>query len=128
MASAFESKLLGSATVFVVSNLEKSVEFYQEKLGFELSYSYGEPAIFSIIDRDDCCIHLVSVTAREKGLGKGSVYIFASEVDLLFAEYKTKEIETVTSPVTYDHGMREITIEDLDGNQLTIGASVEEQN
>jgi len=115
-------KLLGSAPVFTVSDISAAVVFYTQKLGFEQSYEQGEPACFVILDRDDFSLQLVHSEMTDKEQGQSHAYVFASEVDLMAAEFTAKEVELRSSPQDFAHGMREFSLEDLDGNRLTFGA------
>lgn len=118
------AKLLGSAPVFVVSSMEKAMAFYVEKLGFELSYEMGEPAYFTILDRDDFSLQLVEASMTDKQVGQSLAYVFSTEVDLLAAEWIAAGVE-VSKPENFDHGMREVTLVDPDGNRLNVGAEIQ---
>jgi catechol 2,3-dioxygenase-like lactoylglutathione lyase family enzyme len=54
---ASDTVKLGSiAPQFLVDNLQRSIEYYCEHLGFELDFSYE--AFYASVSRDGCAIHL----------------------------------------------------------------------
>jgi hypothetical protein len=60
-----EGNLLRSAPYFPVSNVERSMAFYQVKLGFGLDYAGGSPTEFAICSRDGFAIMLRQVAEPE---------------------------------------------------------------
>lgn len=65
MSSSQTTKLIRSAPYFPVSNVERSVTFYEEVLGFRCEYSAGTPLQFAICSRDGLAIMLRRVDAPE---------------------------------------------------------------
>ncbi|MEM1026602.1 MAG: VOC family protein [Planctomycetota bacterium] len=57
--------------------------------------------------------------------GTGAAYVFCDEVDAYFAEITQRGAATDGPPRTYDYGMRDFMVRDLDGNQLSFGSPVE---
>jgi catechol 2,3-dioxygenase-like lactoylglutathione lyase family enzyme len=117
-------------------DVAKSVDFYRDRLGFEVLHHDGG---FAVLCRDEAVIHLWEASDeswRERSggdspvksgaesfiAGTASCRIVASDVDELFAEYQPKD---VLHPVSRDgvddtnFGTREFATLDLDGNLLT---------
>ena len=69
MASPASVSLLGSATVFVVKDVLRSVQHCCEVLGFYTEFTYGEPTFYAGVERDGVLIHLqaASETKRQPG-------------------------------------------------------------
>jgi hypothetical protein len=44
--------LVGAATVFVVSDIAKSIAYYRDSLGFDVTFQYGEPLFYACLCRD----------------------------------------------------------------------------
>jgi hypothetical protein len=38
--------MLGTATVFVVSDIASSIEYYRSALGFQVTFQYGDPTFY----------------------------------------------------------------------------------
>ena len=119
-----------------VRDVAKAVDFYRERLGFEVLHHEGG---FAVLRRDAAELHLwqasdeswrerrasdrpVQSGAESFIAGTASCRIAASEVDALFSEYEAKG---VLHPVSRDgvedtdFGTREFATLDLDGNLLT---------
>ena len=117
-------------------DVAKAVDFYRERLGFEVLHHDGG---FAVLRRDDAELHLwqasdeswrdrvgsdrpVQSGAESFIAGTASCRIAASNVDELFSELEAKD---VLHPVSRggvdetDFGTREFATLDLDGNLLT---------
>lgn len=116
-----------AAPIFPVKDVEKSIAFYRDQLGFELSFSWEDPPSYAVIRRGEgVSIHLVK---REDNLQPSarhtSLYIFVYDVDKVFEEFQAKEVQ-ITHPLQdQDYGMRDFDIIDPDGFRLCFGMSLE---
>jgi uncharacterized glyoxalase superfamily protein PhnB len=113
----------------VVSDLDRSLAFYRDVLGFtvvttvpEQASPGGEPLVFAWMQRDTVSVFLNSEEAAKMKASAGSGMLFitleaadvASGVDALFAAVKDRA--PVEMPLTDQfYGMREFTITDPDG-------------
>jgi uncharacterized glyoxalase superfamily protein PhnB len=113
--------LCGSATVFVVQDVLRSVEHYRDALGFQTVFTYGEPTFYAGVARDGITIHLQAASATKRQLGQGAVNVFVSDVDALFEELRSRGARTLNEPKDYPYGMRDFDVTDLDGNHLCFG-------
>jgi hypothetical protein len=73
----------GSATVFVVQDVLRSVEHYRDLLGFSTVFTYGEPTFYAGVARDGITIHLQAASATRRQVGQGGLNVFVSDVDAL---------------------------------------------
>ena len=121
MASPASVSLLGSATVFVVKDVLRSVQHYCEVLGFHTEFTYGEPTFYAGVERDGVLIHLQAASETKRQPGHGAVNVFATDVDALYRELQSKGARTLKEPKDYSYGMRDFDIHDLDGKQLCFG-------
>jgi uncharacterized glyoxalase superfamily protein PhnB len=117
-------KLDGSATIFVVEDLLKSLEHYMGVFGFAKAFVYGEPAMYAGVERDGVIIHLQAAQRTTRKPGNGAIYIFAGNVDLIFDEIQSKGARIDQPPRDYPYGMRDFSAFDPDGNQLSFGQEV----
>lgn len=113
----------------VVSDLNRSLAFYRDVLGFtvvttvpEQATADGEPLVFAWMQRDTVSVFLNSEGAAKMKASAGSGMLFitleaadvASGVDALFTAVKDRA--PVEMPLTDQfYGMREFTITDPDG-------------
>lgn len=113
-------KIHGAATVFPVRDVDASLRYFVDVLGFTEEFRFGE---YAGIQRDDCCIHLSAEGNPNTGkAGTGAVYIFCDDVDGYFADIAGRGAANAQEPKDYEYGMRDFTMRDPDGNQLTFGA------
>jgi catechol 2,3-dioxygenase-like lactoylglutathione lyase family enzyme len=115
------SMMVGAATVFVVSDIPKSVEYYRDALGFTVTFQYGNPTFYACLCRDEVALHLLSARETKRLPGNGGICVFVRDVDGIHAELATRGANVIKPPQDYDYGMRDFDAVDLDGNQLTFG-------
>jgi len=119
-----------------VRDAAQAVEFYRDRLGFEVVHHDGG---FAVVTRDGAELHLWEAsddTWRERGsldrpvqsgaesfiAGTASCRIAADDVDALYDEYRQRD---VLHPVSQDgvqdtdFGTHEFATLDVDGNLLT---------
>ena len=116
-------------SVLQVSNIQRSILFYTLRLGFEVTFEWGDPTDYVIIKRDTIKIHL----SENKKLDTSSttsraIYIFTTEIDQHYANLKAKGIENISPPQEADYGMVDFDVTDPDGNLLTFGSGVKNKS
>jgi uncharacterized glyoxalase superfamily protein PhnB len=119
-----EPKLCAAATLFVVQDVTKSVAHYSEVLRFKVGFVYGDPIFYGGVERDEVTIHLQAAHATERHVGQGAINIFVTEVDALYEELKACGARLLNLPQDRAYGMRDFDLDDLDGNRLTFGMSL----
>jgi len=115
---------------FIVAELNTSVSFYVDKLGFKIRYigPDGNP-FWAIVGRDNISIMLKAVAPEIKPIPNRTrhewaptdAYISADEPDSLFEEYRSNGV--VFSKAIHNNGddLRGFEIEDADGYVLFFG-------
>src|SRR5882757_6043739 len=92
-------QLLRSAAYFPVSNVGRSVTFYDRVLGFGCEYSSGTPMEFAICSRDGLAIMLRRVleaeliAPNEKQGGTWDAFFWIRDARALLFEFKSKGAE-----------------------------------
>ena len=117
------------APYFPVADVERTLKFYQEVLGFRCEYSAGAPLQFAICSRDGFAIMLRRVSQAElivpveKQGGTWEAFFWVSNADALHAELASKGADVVYGPLIEEsYDMREFAIRDCDGHVLGFGA------
>jgi uncharacterized glyoxalase superfamily protein PhnB len=123
MTSPSAISLCAAATLFVVKDVLQSVEHYRDVLGFRVEFTYGEPAFYAGVERDNVAIHLQAASETKRHPGHGAINVFVTGVDALYQELKSRGARTMEEPADRPYGMRDFDIVDLDGNQLCFGES-----
>ncbi len=126
-----KAKITGSAPILLVANVEKSAEYYRDKIGFKINQTYGEPPNFSILSRDGFHL-LLSGVADPKHIvphykvvhNMWNVYFWVDNIDLVYAELKSNGAEIDYEIEKKDYGVREFGIQDLDGYDIAFAEIV----
>lgn len=112
---------------FLVSDLEAAAAFYQDKLGFDVEFTLGEPPFFAAVIRSGIIIYLKQVgqpepSRRFKAEGKHyDVYIFTDDAEALHREYAENGVTILEPLENTDYGTTEFLIEDNDGYLIRFG-------
>lgn len=103
---------------FVVADLNRAVDFYTQKLGFDVSFRYED--YYVGIVKDGCSIHLKSgrpsTGERVKKIHNEDVDILfgVSGVDELYHDFVSKNVKVIMTLTDRMYG-REFYIADVDG-------------
>ena len=117
-------KALSQATIFYVTDLMVSFDFYTKKLGFEKDFIYGDPAYYAAIKMNDVVIHLCKPNCCPGKIGQGAIYIFCDSVDDYFEKVKIEKVNFKKELESQSHGMRSFMLTDPDGNCVTFGTKI----
>jgi len=120
--AAGRAKLCNSTTVFLVGNIEQTMEWYK-RLGFESEYF---PPGFAILQRDEIEIFLQQQPGYAAPDDPGrrerdawNVYIVTDDVKTLYQEYSSLPGVEISRPLCpQDYGMTEFDVMDLNGHRL----------
>lgn len=113
--------------ILLVPDVAATAKYYCEKLGFTLSFLYGEPPTHGAVSRGDWTTEGAQIQLSQRtGLAASplgiELYLFAgSQIDELHDEYSTNGVEVVREPATMPWGMREFAIHDCNGYLLRFG-------
>jgi uncharacterized glyoxalase superfamily protein PhnB len=115
--------LKGPVPVLYVTDMEQSICFYSDVLGFHCA---SRLAGWACLERDRAEIMLSLPNEHlpfEKPLFTGSFYFHVEEVDALWERLRDKV--TVVYPIEHlDYGMREFAIRDVNGYILQFGQEI----
>lgn len=109
-AVAFE----GSQPILRVSDLDASVEYYVNVLGFKLDFRES----IASVSRGRCALFLVE---GDQGHPGAWVWIGVSDVDAVYDEYRASGAKIRQPPTNFSWAC-EMQVEDPDGNVLRLGA------
>src|SRR5260370_41381585 len=118
------------APCFIVMNLQDSVSFYVDKLGFEIRYIGPEDGpFFAIVGRDQISIMLKAIAPDIKPIpnhtrhkwARLDAYISAVDPDGLFEEYRSRGLTFHRPLKDDDDGLRGFEVKDADGYVLFFG-------
>lgn len=113
-----------TAAVLVVGEMDASLAYYRDAVGFSIEFESGAPTFYACLYRDGVSLHLIAANQTRLLPGHGAVCIFVNDVDKAYAQVSLKGARIVRPPTDH-YGMRDFDALDLDGNQLTFGMSSE---
>lgn len=118
------NKLLGSAPLFFVTDIHKSVDYYCKVLGFTHTGLWGDPPFFSMPRRDNMIVMLQETESKQVNNNEKSwdAYFWVEDADVLFKEFTDKEVIVEYPPEHKEaYGCYEFAIKDPDGYTLAFG-------
>jgi catechol 2,3-dioxygenase-like lactoylglutathione lyase family enzyme len=115
-------KIISMIPVFHVRDVDVSVRFYTDVLGFAQSFRYGTYVGLKI---GQCEIHICPPGDYGPRTGGGNAYIICDEIDGYFEKVKAAGAVPKSEPAYRTYGMRDFVVLDPDGNQLSFGCDNE---
>ena len=101
-----------------VQDIEESLTFYRNQLGFDLGWTWGTPATHANVCRDSISLDLIAVPAERRGTAMA--YIQVSGVDAYYAELRARGV-SLGDLGNRAYGMRDFEVSDPNGNRLAFG-------
>jgi catechol 2,3-dioxygenase-like lactoylglutathione lyase family enzyme len=101
-----------------VRDITRAIEFYTSRLGFTLGFTWGEPLRFAGVNLGDVQIFLQQ---GDPGTVPGQVYFVVDDADALHAYQAGKGVLVLRTPADQAYELRDYTVADPDGNELTFG-------
>jgi uncharacterized glyoxalase superfamily protein PhnB len=116
-------KLTGVSPILLSSNMERSIEYFRDRLGFECT-RHGDT--FTICKRDEVSIFVAStdqpiVPHWQVVEMMWNLYIRVDDVDAIYAEVQRRGAEIDYSLYDAPSGMREFGVQDPDGHDIAFG-------
>ncbi len=119
-----------AVAIVPVRDVEASVAFYRDTLGFEARFVSDDKGFGTVI-RGEAALHLLRTDDAEALRATGnniSVYVWVKGVDALFAQLESKLGQLpeghVRAPFDQPYGMREFHVKDPDGCLLFFGENI----
>src|SRR6266850_6573280 len=101
-----------------VSDIRAAVDFYTNKLGFWLAFTWGDPPMMAGVNLGQVQIFLEQGTPTPQGC---SVYFVIGDADELYEFQRAKGVEVVEPPGDRPWGLRDYSVRDPQGYRLTFG-------
>jgi len=101
-----------------VTDIPAAVDFYRQKLGFTLAFTWGDPPAFAGVTLDKVQVFLQKGTPDPKGC---SVYFLVGDADQLYAFHRANGVEVAQEIGDREYAIRDYVVRDLDGYHLSFG-------
>ncbi len=119
MAQPSANSLGSPVPVFRVQDVDASIAYFTNALGFELRWRWGNS--FACVAQGECSIFL---TDDNQSQPKMWIWVGVENVRALHERYRASGAKIRNPPNNFDWAV-EMQIEDLDGNVLRIGSDPE---
>jgi catechol 2,3-dioxygenase-like lactoylglutathione lyase family enzyme len=96
-----------------VQDIQRSLEFYRDILGFSVVFTNGSPVSFAVLKQDVAHIHLC---VRPESAGSCHAHVMLSGLDSLYDRLIGAGIMVHQAPKVQPWGLRDIVVADRDGN------------
>ena len=107
-----------------VSDMDRSIAYYQEALGFRLGWRTADGGLAALYSGDIEVLLLVP-WAGEGPPPPQSGYVYVEDPDSLCAEYQQAGADIVEWVASRPYGMRDFVVQDPDGHRFTLGRGEE---
>ncbi len=122
----------GTAPYFMVCNLEASLAYYHQALGFNMPELWGDPPRFAMPSREGFTFMLHQAeggadvnTIRDQG-GTWDAYIWINDADSLFSKFQEEGAIFEYEPcIQEEYDMKEFAVRDPDGHIIAFGQHYE---
>ena len=122
------------AAELFVSDIQKSCDFFTEKLGFSVVYVYGEPPFYGQVKRDAARLNLKhmdrpvidpALREREQLLSADMGVDTADAIKQLYLEFQQAGVEFQQTLMRQPWGAKNFVVRDPDGNLLLFAGPAE---
>ncbi|MGB6475853.1 MAG: VOC family protein [Candidatus Sulfotelmatobacter sp.] len=141
-SSPSKATIVGAEPQLLVTDIKRSCEFFREKLGFSLVFTYGKPPYYAQVRRDAARLNLryvelryvelrhverpvidAAVREREEPLSASLLSVSmtvatADEIKLLFLEFQSAGVAFHQTLKKQPWGAKTFVVKDPDGNLL----------
>jgi predicted enzyme related to lactoylglutathione lyase len=122
--------LTGISPVLLVSDLERSVAYYRDQLGFQCEL-YGEPPDFAVAKRDEATILLALCDEPDRIVPNWRIvdnvwnaFIRVDDVESIYAEVQERGAGIDYTIYNAPSGFREFGVQDPDGHDIAFGQPI----
>jgi catechol 2,3-dioxygenase-like lactoylglutathione lyase family enzyme len=122
-----KATIIGAEPQLFVGDMQRSCDFFCEKLGFTLVFSYGKPPYYAQVGRDAVRLNLrcverrvieSTVRDREELLSVSMTVATTDEIKLLFLEFQSAGVTFRQTLKKQPWGAKNFVVQDPDGNLL----------
>jgi catechol 2,3-dioxygenase-like lactoylglutathione lyase family enzyme len=127
-----KSDISGIAPFFIVRSVPAALNFYRDRLGFDITFQGPEPddVFFGIVQRGGAMILFKEVGVDpvpnytrdiKQGIARWDAYVSVSDPDALAAEFTSRNVEFLQPLGDTEDGLRGFELKDADGYVLFFG-------
>ncbi len=115
--------------VWFTDDIPRTIRYYEETLGFQMDFDYGDPVFYAAVSCGGLQIHLRHLdqppAKEEREADLIDLYVTVADMDRLYSEMVGRGAKIVYGPVEQEYGMKEFYVEDCNGYRLAFGQPTE---
>jgi catechol 2,3-dioxygenase-like lactoylglutathione lyase family enzyme len=116
------------APQFFTTDMQATLNYYKNKLGFDCLGTWADPPVYAIVARDKHCINFRLAEPPAHNPDKYAdelldAYLNIENADALYAEYAARGVEFTRGLANMPWHQREFVVKDCDGRLLAFGAN-----
>jgi DNA-binding transcriptional MerR regulator len=108
-----------------VSDIERSIAYYQERLGLNLAWRTVDGSLAALASGEIEVLLVVPWTGDGAPLSQ-SFYVYVEDPDTLCAEFEQAGADIIDPVASRPSGMRDFVVSDPDGHRFTFGSGEDE--
>jgi catechol 2,3-dioxygenase-like lactoylglutathione lyase family enzyme len=101
-----------------VADIPATIDFYTQKLGFTLAFTWGDPPTFAGVNLGKVQMFMQQGTPDPKGC---SVYFIVGDADQLYDFHRANGVEVAQEIGDREYAIRDYVVRDLNGYFLSFG-------
>ncbi|PCJ18471.1 MAG: hypothetical protein COA96_16680 [SAR86 cluster bacterium] len=107
------TRIRNASSIINVDDVEKTLRWYQDQLGLQIEFAWGDPVIHGSVLAGTTAFHF----SKGEPVAPTTSYmtLYAIELDELFADISGKGVEILSKPEVMPWGMRAFMIRDCNG-------------
>ncbi len=114
-SEARNAKRIRTASAIInVEDVEKTLRWYQDELGLQVEFAWGDPVMHGGIVAGNCSFHF----SQNEPTGPTTAYmtLYVTELDALFEDINSRDVEVLGPPEVMPWGMRAFMVHDCNGS------------
>lgn len=115
--------MLSSTAIFASSDIEATLAYYKDVLGFESTWTWGEPPTFGSATMGGVVIMFNLQPELAAKIRGHQHWVKVDEVDALYRSHRSRDAHIVSEIEDKPWGAREYIVEDLNGYHLRFAGS-----
>jgi uncharacterized glyoxalase superfamily protein PhnB len=123
-------KYKNSVPVVSTADVQSTVDYYTQTLGFNKHFMFGEPPVYAAVERDGVLLYVAQDVPLASALKKSGlhpdVFLWVQDVDKAFSEHKQRGAKIVEEISDRPWDARQYVVEDPNGYHLKIAEPLDE--
>jgi len=114
-----------AATILPVNDVKKSMNYYRDVLGFDITFEWGDPVDYAVLRAGAVSLHLSKRSDnRSPNEHHIAIMIFVERIDQLYEVVKSKSATIKNEIGDREYHMRDFDIVDPDGYIISFGQGI----